>query len=222
MSKVYFVTTFSLVESEKSDFDEDTPEFSEAYKNHLDYMDMSCAYLRSLREKYPEYDEWVNENSFEIPCHPYANDIFEPETAACFLDIVEPFPENAPRPTRDELQKMNDLWQKEPDFFADVPKKVESIWEVEHHRTVGFFDTLERAKTLIEENDCDWEEAGYYNMALIEAMESGMYPSPKKEELCLYSCEEGWIPIEPANNHVANCYLYKGKKINGNIGVSLG
>lgn len=44
-------------------------------------------------------------------------------------------------------------------------------------RVVGFFDSLEQARNCVESNCGDIYEEGYYNYAVIEELESGIYPA---------------------------------------------
>jgi len=43
-------------------------------------------------------------------------------------------------------------------------------------RTVGFFETAQKATEVLDKNHGDLNEAGYYSLAIIEEVEFGLYP----------------------------------------------
>jgi hypothetical protein len=47
-------------------------------------------------------------------------------------------------------------------------------------RCFGYFSTYQRAKEALEINECDMWEAGCYNYAVIERIESGVHPQSKE------------------------------------------
>ena len=65
-------------------------------------------------------------------------------------------------------------------------------------RTVGFFETLEEAKRVVEENVCDIFEF-YYGHATIEKISDGIYPCIGSDDVIFYewdSKQDGYREIE--------------------------
>ncbi len=50
---------------------------------------------------------------------------------------------------------------------------------MERERVVGFYDKQIKASTRILENACDIFEDGYYQYAVIQYIEEGLYPNTK-------------------------------------------
>lgn len=61
--------------------------------------------------------------------------------------------------------------------------------KIERQRTVGFFDLLEEAQTCIKENYGDLWEIGWYDMAVIEKLEAGLYPFAETKD-------EHWYAVD--------------------------
>ena len=57
-------------------------------------------------------------------------------------------------------------------------------------RTVGFFTSFKRAEDVIKNNFGDISELNYYNAAVIEKVDMGLYPIPKKEFWYLMETKE--------------------------------
>jgi Lar family restriction alleviation protein len=75
------------------------------------------------------------------------------------------------------------------------------------YRTVGWFDTLERASFAVTNNICDIYEEGYYPYCVIEEIPMGIYPHVTREWWFRWSREKNHYdlidkPVEltkPAN-----------------------
>ena len=74
-------------------------------------------------------------------------------------------------------------------------------------RLVGIFEKFEDAENVIKENICDICECNYYNIAIIEEVDYGMYPYPKREEW--YTMESKFQYRDENGYH----YDYNWKKI---------
>ena len=69
-------------------------------------------------------------------------------------------------------------------------------YESYHIRTVGIFETKERAIRIIEGNYGALEEAGYYQYAVIEELEYGLYPHCNHKETLIYKFDRDMPPYE--------------------------
>lgn len=81
------------------------------------------------------------------------------------------------------LEKFNQLRLKkhlEPISLIDWNERLEGF-TFEKTRTVGFFKTFKAAENVIKNNSGDISELNYYNAAVIEKTNFGLYPIPKKE-----------------------------------------
>ena len=71
-------------------------------------------------------------------------------------------------------------------------------WQVEpvsRSRCVGWFGDIESARRVILTNSADIYEQGYYNHAVIEELDEGLYPHPVSETWFCWR-DEGYKQIE--------------------------
>ena len=64
-------------------------------------------------------------------------------------------------------------------------------------RTVGIFESQEHAVNILEKNIGDLNEAGWYEWAIVEEFNFGLYPDVDKEQTKLYKYEresDSWLP----------------------------
>lgn len=221
-NKLYFVTTFSLKESAKQEYDSESEEFKKAYKNRQDYSDKIYEARNKLESKYPEFEDWLGMRCEYPPEDPYTSDLYLEKKMPEDADYMEWPPEDLPRPSKEERNTLAKLIDDMPDFFENVPLVKIPMWKLATKRTVGYFTDLETAKDIIESNGNDWEECGYYDMAVIEAIGPGMYSYSAPEDTLFYSCDEGWIQLESGDPHLIGSYSYKGILIDDNIGIDMG
>lgn len=70
--------------------------------------------------------------------------------------------------------------------------------EIEESRTIGYFLTLEAAKRAIKNNICDIHE-NYYNYAVIEGVEPGLYSSTESVSYWYKWTKNGYRRIQKPN-----------------------
>ena len=78
-------------------------------------------------------------------------------------------------------------------------------------RCFGYFLSFERAKEALETNECDMWEAGFYNFAVIEKIESGIHPHAE---------EMAWFKFD--TEKCGFCEIPKPVETNGEYNYALG
>lgn len=215
---IYFVNTIYLKDGIYSDIDPESPEYKAEEERVMELMNENTKkyneYKAELDKKYPEYFQ----STGDCDSYDYESDEY------LMIDEDEAHKEKTkyegPVPTEEEWATLDSLNVFIPMNKSNLPQKNEEVFVVKNSRTPIMFSDLEKAKKFVENNECDWEEAGYYNFADIQGIQENVsYPQlrPFDKEMinhCFFDAEKReWIEHEVVeHNNWFTCKIY-GKKI---------
>jgi len=252
---VYFVNTLSFTAGKYTSIDEESPEYIEKKNKICAeinaFYDQHNKEKEELENKYPDFFKaWDDYRMADKFYEEYGSNRGFEWDEELFQEAEERLEEQILKETGQKVEIKGNYIKylcytypgDHPDYkeFCDVfykeykgpivssikgPKKTENILIVENERTPIMFDSLEKAKKFVENNDCDWQECGYYTYADIQGVETNIcYPSPDNESCTthnVYSVRKGWVDSKTVSFQSWYALEIEGIKVAKKIGKNL-